>query len=37
MASVFDSYAPYKGDIPTRNTGSLISFETGYRRCLRPV
>ena len=29
MASVFDSYAPYKGDIPTRNTGSLISFETG--------
>lgn len=29
MASVFDSYAPYKGDIPTRNSGSLISFETG--------
>ena len=29
MASVFDSYAPYKGEISRRNTGSLISFETG--------
>ncbi|MBQ2061746.1 MAG: translational GTPase TypA [Oscillospiraceae bacterium] len=29
MASVFDSYAPYKGDLQRRNTGSLISFETG--------
>ena len=29
MASVFDSYAPYKGDLTRRNTGSLISFETG--------
>ena len=29
MASVFECYAPYKGDIPTRTTGSLISFETG--------
>lgn len=29
MASVFDSYAPYKGDIARRATGSLISFETG--------
>ena len=29
MASVFDSYAPYKGDIQRRGTGSLISFETG--------
>ena len=29
MASVFDSYAPYKGDVTRRNTGSLISFETG--------
>ncbi len=29
MASVFDSYAPYKGDVQRRNTGSLISFETG--------
>ena len=29
MASVFDSYAPYKGDIQRRGSGSLISFETG--------
>ena len=29
MASVFDSYAPYKGDVDRRNTGSLISYETG--------
>ena len=29
MASVFDSYAPYKGDIFRRNAGSMISFETG--------
>ena len=29
MASVFDSYAPYKGDISRRGTGSMISFETG--------
>ena len=29
MNHVFDSYEPYKGDIPTRSTGSLISFETG--------
>ena len=29
MASVFDSYAPYKGDVTRRSTGSLISFETG--------
>ena len=29
MASVFDSYAPYKGDLNHRNTGSLVSFETG--------
>ena len=29
MASVFDSYAPYKGDLSRRNTGSLIAFETG--------
>ena len=29
MSSVLDSYQPYKGDIPRRNTGSLISFETG--------
>ena len=29
LASVFDSYAPYKGDIARRATGSLIAFETG--------
>ena len=29
MSSIFDGYQPYKGDIPKRNTGSLISFETG--------
>ena len=29
MASIFDSYAPYKGDLTRRNTGSLVSFETG--------
>jgi GTP-binding protein len=29
MSSIFEGYQPYKGDIPRRNTGSLISFETG--------
>ena len=29
MASVFDSYAPMKGEIARRNSGSLVSFETG--------
>ena len=29
MSSVFDSYQPYKGDIPKRATGSLVAFETG--------
>ena len=29
LNSVFDGYAPYKGEIPTRKVGSLISFETG--------
>ncbi len=29
MASVFDSYAPFKGDLSRRSTGSLVSFETG--------
>ena len=29
MSTVFEGYAPYKGDIPTRNFGSLIAFETG--------
>ena len=29
MASVFDSYEPYKGDLSRRHTGSLIAHETG--------
>ncbi len=29
LNAVFDGYAPYKGDIPHRIEGSLISFETG--------
>ena len=29
ISSVFDSYQPYKGDIPRRSTGSLVCFETG--------
>ena len=29
MASVFDSYAPAKGEITRRTTGSLVSYETG--------
>ena len=29
MASVFDSYAPYKGELSRRNSGSLIAFENG--------
>ncbi len=29
MASIFDSYAPYKGEIQRRGMGSLISTETG--------
>ncbi len=29
LNSVFDSYEPYKGDIPRRSNGSLISFESG--------
>ncbi|NLV76912.1 MAG: translational GTPase TypA, partial [Tissierellia bacterium] len=29
LNAVFDGYAPYKGDIPHRVEGSLISFETG--------
>ncbi len=29
MASVFECYAPYKGDISRRSTGSLVAFETG--------
>lgn len=27
--TVFDGYAPYKGEIPKRKEGSIISFETG--------
>ena len=29
MNTVFDSYTPYKGDIPGRSTGALVAFETG--------
>ena len=29
MNTVFDSYTPYKGDIPGRLTGALVAFETG--------
>ena len=29
MNHVFDSYGPYKGDIPTRSRGSIVSFEQG--------
>ena len=29
MNTLFDSYVPYKGDIPSRSTGALVAFETG--------
>ncbi len=29
MASIFDSYAPFKGEISRRSSGSLVSHETG--------
>lgn len=29
LNTIFDGYKPYKGDLPVRNTGSLVSFETG--------
>ena len=29
MASIFDSYAPAKGELKRRSTGSLVAFETG--------
>ncbi len=29
MNTVLEGYAPFKGEIPTRTTGSLIAFETG--------
>ncbi len=29
LNSIFDGYEPYKGDIVTRESGSLVAFETG--------
>lgn len=29
LNSVFSGFTPYKGDIPTRNRGALVAFETG--------
>jgi len=29
MASTFECYAPFKGDIARRSNGSLVAFETG--------
>ncbi len=29
LNSVFDGYAPYKGEIPMRSQGSLVAFESG--------
>ena len=29
MGSVFEKYEPYKGELSRRNTGSLVSWETG--------
>ncbi len=29
MASIFEKYAPFKGEIQRRNTGSLVAHETG--------
>ncbi len=29
MSTIFDSYAPFKGDIDSRSTGSLIAHESG--------
>ena len=29
MSAVFHGYEPYRGDIPHRNVGSLVCFETG--------
>jgi GTP-binding protein len=29
MSTVFDSYAPFKGDITRRGNGALVAFETG--------
>ena len=29
MSAVFDSFQPYRGDIPTRNSGALVAWEDG--------
>lgn len=29
MNSIYNGYAPYKGDLARRNSGSLVAFETG--------
>ena len=29
MSAVFECYEPYKGDIPTRNSGALVAWEDG--------
>ena len=29
LNSVYDGYQPFKGEIATRNQGSLVAFETG--------
>ena len=29
MSAVFEKYEPYKGEIPHRNVGTLVCFETG--------
>lgn len=29
MATIFDSYAPFRGEVSRRNSGSLVSHETG--------
>ena len=36
-ASVFECYAPMKGEIQRRNSGSLVSFETGESVTYGPV
>ena len=37
MSSVLDSYAPMKGEIERRLTGSLISFESGEAVTYGPI
>ena len=37
MNSIFDGYAPYKGDIQFRKQGSLIAFESGEAVASRSV